>query len=316
MPHTSPSASRPPAPLLTKYAYLHPDGDYFGVSTYHAPDPDATDAVTAAAGRHPTILEYFQNWDQDFDPADVESSYAQGALPLLTWQPDGGSTEADQPDYSLRRIASGDFDAYVIEFATAVKDQRRPVILRFAHEMNGTWYPWSEATNGNKPGDYVKAWRHVHDLFSAVGATNVIWLWSPNVIRGTPDADLSEFYPGNQYVDWMGVDAYGFGEKTAAEVLDPTTTILYRISHKPLLIAETGSAPGPQQAGWTADLFRWINRNPRTIGFVWFQHSKDQGGHYDYRFDVSPTTRTAFQQGLASLHLRRWPVPTRAGATP
>ena len=309
------SSSATPSTLLGKSAYLHPDGVYFGVSTYHAPARATTDAVTAAADRHPTILEYFQRWDQEFDPAAVKSSYDQGAIPLLTWEPQAASKDANQPAYSLQKIASGDFDSYIVRFAEAVRTQQRTVILRFAHEMNGDWYPWSEKNSGNRPGDYVKAWRHVHDLFSAVGATNVIWLWSPNVLRGAPGVDLASLYPGDQYVDWMGVDAYGFGEKTASEVLDSTARILYRISDKPLLISETGAEPGAEQAGWTASLFRWIKQNPRTIGFVWFQHSEDEGGLHDYRFDINPATKSAFRHGLDSLELRDWPVPTVA-ATP
>jgi hypothetical protein len=306
-----PSAA-PAAPArtrtLTKAEYLRPDGDYFGLSTYHAPARATTSSATAAAGRHPRILSYYQGWDEDFSAADAELSYKQGALPLVTWEPYGASRAVDQPAYSLKRIATGGFDAYVIRFARQIKATGQPVVLRFAHEMNGDWYPWSEANSGNSPGDYVKAWRHIHDLFQAVGATEVIWVWSPNVLRGTGGVPLKPLYPGDGYVDWIGIDGYGFGERTATEVLQPTLKAITAFSHKPVLLSETGSSPGPQQPGWTADLFRWIKRTPNVIGFVWFQHSVDEGGQYDYRFDVDPRTKTAFRKGLDSLHLSPWPV--------
>ncbi|MFF6955503.1 glycosyl hydrolase [Streptomyces sp. NPDC008317] len=293
---------------LSKAEYLHPKGVYFGVATFHAPAWATTAAVTVASGRHPRMLEYYQGWNEDFSAADAELSYKQGAVPLLTWEPFAKSRAADQPEYSLKKIASGSFDSYVIRFARQVKAAGQPIALRFAHEMNGDWYPWSEKNSGNSRGDYVKAWRHIHDLFQAVGATEVIWVWSPNALRGARGVPLKPLYPGDSYVDWIGVDGYGFGEKTATEVIQPTVDEITKFSRKPILLSETGSSPGPQQPGWTADLFRWIKRTPNVIGFVWFQHSVDEGGQYDYRFDVNPQTKAAFRKGLDSLTLSPWPV--------
>jgi hypothetical protein len=308
--HSTASPQETPghAGALTKESILHPDGQYFGVATFHGPARATTDAATAAAGRHPRILEYYQSWSRPFSPSDLDLSYQQGALPLLTWEPYGTSRDANQPQYALRKIASGSFDQYVITFARKVKAAGRPVLLRFAHEMNGDWYPWSEQNSGNSRGDYVKAWRHVHDLFDAVGATQVIWVWSPNVPRGTNGVPLQPLYPGDQYVDLIGIDGYGTGEPTAREVLQPAVDAVESFTDKPILVAETASAPGPRQAGWTADLFRWLKSTPNVIGFVWFQHSQDEGGRYDYRFDIDPTTKAAFRQGLDSLALSPWPV--------
>ncbi|HEY5833161.1 glycoside hydrolase family 26 protein [Streptomyces sp.] len=311
---SAPNATAPlPEPTartrtLSKADYLHPDGLYFGLATFHAPARATTASATRAAGRHPRILEYYQGWDEPFSAANAELSYQQGALPLVTWEPFGDSRDRNQPRYALKRIATGSYDAYVIRFARQVKATGQPIVLRLAHEMNGDWYPWSERNSGNRPGDYVKAWRHVHDLFQAVGATEVIWVWSPNVPRGTGGTALRPLYPGDDYVDWIGLDGYGFGERTATEVLQPALDTITRFTGKPILLTETGSSPGPHQAGWTADLFRWIKRTPNVIGFIWFQHSEDEGGQYDYRFDIDPRTKAAFRQGLDSLHLRDWPV--------
>ncbi|MEU6231072.1 glycosyl hydrolase [Streptomyces sp. NPDC047042] len=304
----SPSASGTEIKAESKETYLHPDGQYFGVSTFHAPARATTAAAYRASGRHPRILSYYQGWKQSFSASDAELSYKQGALPLLTWEPRGANLDSDQPQYSLKRITSGYYDSYIIEFARDVKATGRPLALRFAHEMNGDWYPWSEVNSGNSRGDYVKAYRHIHDLFQAVGATDVIWIWSPNALRGAKGVALKPLYPGDRYVDWVGIDGYGFGEKTATEVLQPTLDEVRQFSGKPVLLTETGSSPGSQQPGWTADLFRWLKATPNVIGFVWFQHSVDEGGQYDYRFDINPTTKAAFRHGLDSLHLRSWPV--------
>ena len=85
---------------------------------------------------------------------------------------------AVQPRYRLRNIIAGRFDPYIRPGQDA-RRLRRPVRLRFAQEMNGNWYPWSEHANGNRPHEFVRAWRHIHDIFRAAGATNVEWVWSP-----------------------------------------------------------------------------------------------------------------------------------------
>ena len=95
--------------------------------------------------------------------------------------PGNDASSGDQPAYRLAAIIDGTYDAYIRSWATGMAALPYPVVIRFAHEMNGFWYPWCEQSNGNRPGDYVAAWRHVHDLFADAGAHNVTWLWSPNV---------------------------------------------------------------------------------------------------------------------------------------
>ncbi|MFC1417112.1 glycoside hydrolase family 26 protein [Streptacidiphilus cavernicola] len=312
-PSAIPTGSTDPGSLRRRL--IHPDGDYFGVSTWKAPSESETDLVAGPAGATPTIQEFFVGWDESFNPQSVRNSYHLGALPLLTWEPEGPSKASNQPAYSLSRIAGGAFDGYIKAFAAAVKAEGQPVVIRFAHEMNGSWYPWSEGNSGNRPGDYVKAWRHVHDLFARAGATNVIWLWSPNIVRGSETTGFASLYPGADYVDWVGLDAYALGEKTAGAVLDHSLALLHAITDKPVLISETAAEPGPEKAPWTADLFRWLKLHQDVIGFVWFEHTPTDGGKYDYRFTADPATERAFRKGLASLHLVHWPI-TAAVSTP
>src|SRR5205823_10852101 len=107
---------------------------------------------------------------------------AYGAVPLVTWEPWDWQKGLAQPDFALARISGGAFDDYARAWAAAAKQWGRPLYVRFAPEMNGDWRPWSERVNGNHPGDFVAAWRHLHDLFAAAGASNVRWVWSPNVV--------------------------------------------------------------------------------------------------------------------------------------
>jgi beta-mannanase len=180
-------------------------------------------------------------------------------------------------------------------------------MLRFAHEMNGNWYPWSEQRNGNRPGDYVRAWRHVHALFDRVGARNVIWVWSPNIIRAVPGVSLRALYPGDQWVDWVGMVGYGVGETTAGATFDPTLAVLRQVTRRPVLITETGAQPGPYKATWTANLFQWLKAHHEVIGFIWFERNKAAGGRADWRFTADSRTLRAFKGGIVRTKLARRP---------
>ena len=298
-----------PPPIPSKGQLVRPTGKHFGVSTYQAPWlwPEVQ-RVARLAGARPTLIEYFVKWTEGFRPAAVATCYGQDALPVLSWEPWAGPDHGlDQPRYALAAIAAGRFDPYIIRFAQGIRQQRWPVVLRFAHEMNGPWYPWSEQRSGNRPGDYVRAWRHVHNVFQRVGAGNVIWVWSPNILRPVPRVSLKALYPGDRYVDWVGLVGYAVGERTGAQVFDPTLAALRAFTRRPVLVTETGAQPGPNKAPWTADFFGWLNRHRDVIGFVWFQHDQATGGGADWKFSSDPATLQAFRQGLAHTRLARTP---------
>ncbi|MEV4611788.1 glycosyl hydrolase [Kitasatospora sp. NPDC049258] len=299
-----------PAPpqVPDKSVFSAPDGKYFGVSTVEAPwSASELGAVADHAGVRPTMAEYFVRWNADFDPKAVSKAYDHGTLPVLAWEPWEGEEagHTDQPGYSLASIINGSHDEYLERFAKAVADQKWPVAIRFAHEMNGTWYPWSEQENGNKKGEYVQAWRHVHDLFSQAGADNVIWVWSPNILRPVPNVDIAQLYPGDDYVDWIGMVGYGTKTESKAEqTFGPTIAVLRGITKKPMLITETGREPSPSlKADWTTDFLDWLGRQPDVLGFIWFQRDTDQGGKADWRFDETPAAQQAFADGIRKLKL-------------
>ena len=293
-------AAAPPPAVPSRDDFLKPHAPYFGLTTPQSPWSESEiDALARKAGARPSLLQFFVKWNQEFRPDAVAMCYQQGALPLLSWEPWAGPKHGlSQPAFALRKISSGAYDPYITRFASAVREQRWPVAIRFAHEMNGNWYPWSESQSGNHPGDYVQAWRHVHDVFARVGATNVIWVWSPNIIRPVPDVSLRALYPGDKYVDWAGMVGYGAGERTAGEVFDPTIAVLRTFTRKPLLITETGAEPGPVKAGWTASLFPWLRQHHDVLGFTWFELSPATGAKADWRFSADPRTEKAFHDGI------------------
>jgi len=241
------------------------------------------------------------------DVRDLDAVAARGATPLLTWEPYDWSQGVDQPEFALKRIESGQFDDYARRYAGALKSWGRPVMLRFAHEMNGNWYPWSEAVNGNATGDYVAAWRHLHDIFAAEGVKNVSWVWSPNVVY-PGSLPLRGLYPGDAYVDIVGIDGYNWGTATTwhtwtppAELFEPTLAEVKLLAPtKRLLIAETASTESGGDKGiWIQELFTWLHTRPEIEAVVWFDHLKET----DWRIGSSTTSARSFKEALATRRL-------------
>ncbi|HEX6869971.1 MAG TPA: glycosyl hydrolase [Micromonosporaceae bacterium] len=313
-PAVSPSARPVPFPPAGKV--------FLGVQTNLGPyDFAAVDAFTAATRHQPSVLQFSQGWAEDqFDAARFTAIAARGMLPVVSWEPwdyrlrGRASSHGEQREYRLAAIADGSFDPYIRSWAAGIAALPFPVVIRFAHEMNGFWYPWCEQSNGNRPGDYVRAWRHVHRLFSEAGATNVTWLWSPNVTYAgaTP---LKRLYPGDAFVDWVGLSGYyGTAGRTSylsfGEVFNATIKQLRTFTGKPVVVTETGATDATgQRARWIAEMFAQLPRHREIIGVIWFEATKE----IDWRIAVAPAAAGAYARGAAD---SRYDTPWGPEAVP
>jgi beta-mannanase len=232
-----------------------------------------------------------------------------GAIPVFSWSSQSIPSSLNEPDFQLSDVIAGSYDAYIREFAEDARDWGHPFFLRFNWEMNGRWFPWSEGVNGNQPGEFVAAWRHVHDIFAAVGADNVTWVWCPNVDPDGIFADLGSLYPGDEYVDWTGLDGYNWGLNPAnpdrwRSFNDLYSTTYQRVAdviapEKPLLIGEIGSTEqGGSKANWIDEALTAIPvYYPKIRGLLWFD-TYDSG--MDWPIETSASSAGAFAQAIQS----------------
>src|SRR5439155_21071546 len=116
---------------------------------------------------------------------------------------------------SLSGIASGSYDGYLERSAAAASAWGHPLLLRPFHEMNGRWTPWAVGARGNTAAEFVAAWRHIVTVFRSEGATNVRFVFSPNVISAN-SPNFSSMYPGDRYVDRVALDGYNWGTSRAS----------------------------------------------------------------------------------------------------
>lgn len=230
----------------------------------------------------------YEDWINDRTRWDI----AQHKVPLVTWEP-------HEP---LDEIIAGQHDDVFHQRARGARDLGVDILLRWGHEMNGNWYPWAGANNGNGagPAKYIAAYRHVHDLFVADGATNVLWVWCPLVtdVPAEPWNHWTNYYPGDDYVDWVGLDAYNWGTSDACctwQSFGELVTDLYTdyAGKKPLIVPETASAEvGGNKAAWIADLQQQLETRFSAIrAVVWFDINKET----DWRIASSPPTLAAYK---------------------
>ena len=181
------------------------------------------DAFNRATGiQHPLFMT-FVSFPEVLDPGDpnhgklirfVQSCGANGAVPAVTLETFGGLSS-----YSLRQVMA---------FADLLDRFDAPMILRWNHEMNGSWYPW-----GQQPDLYVAKFREFANVIRA-HAPGVAMAWTPNQGWGCPWPGCKHFnpgitspdpylpyYPGDEFVDWVGVSFYHWGETRGANQAPP-----------------------------------------------------------------------------------------------
>lgn len=212
-----------------------------------------------------------------FPTAAMEAIRRHGAIPFFSWASDSLPVSTNEPAFQLADVTGGTYDSYIRSFATAAKGWGHPFFLRFNWEMNGNWFPWAERANGNRPGDYVAAWRHVHDLFSSVGATNVSWVWCPNIDPSNQLQPLAGLYPGDDYVDWTCLDGYNWASPWSSfdQLYRSTYTLITTqiAPSKPLAIGEVASTEqGGSKAAWIGDLLttQLPQNYPKVKALLWF----------------------------------------------
>jgi beta-mannanase len=273
-------------------ATIHDDNTYVGPTT------GLLETYASMVGRMPAIVNAggAASLSASFDPNLGNYLLSKGAAFMWTMM----------PSTSDASVTAGNYDSYFLTFAQAVKAWGHPLYLRFAHEANGNWYPYGTegSPSGDSPADYVAMWKHVHDIFTSAGATNVRWIWCMNV-TGSGMTPYASLYPGDNYVDWVSLDGYNWGSnpgyawQSFYDVFNTSYQQITALTSKPLMITETASAEqGGSKASWiTQGLLTTLPQSfPRIKAVMWFDWSMQ----CDWLVDSSASSLAAFQSVVAS----------------
>jgi len=230
---------------------------YLGVST----DLSRLDVFDTAAGitTHPAIYNRWTTPDGSVSPTLADATTMPGMTPMVSWN----------LPLSDGSVTSGKRDAYLRAQADAVKKFGKPVFIRLDWEMNATWYPeWN--VPAVSPSAFIAAWRHVYDVFQGEGASNAAFVWCVNVWRGPNNTENSAWYPGDGYVDWVGVDGYP-QSATSDFLLDGPDGLNAMASfaaghHKPVMLAEWApQLPQPDTAAPVDLILDWATAHPDSV---------------------------------------------------
>lgn len=212
------------------------------------------------------IVQLYVAWggkvEQEFPLTKARAITSLGSIPMITWEPwltdfDKNSypdiKNPENPDWGgMKAITNGEYDTYITKWAQHAKALNHPMFLRLGHEMNDPYrYPWGP--QNNKPAEFVAAWKHVVDIFKKEKVENVLWVWAPHTAYGFYD----EYYPGDNYVDWVGTGVLNYGTAVTwsqwwsfDDILSKFYTQTQKYN-KPIMITEFGSlAVGGDRAEW------------------------------------------------------------------
>ncbi|MGO9505173.1 MAG: glycoside hydrolase family 26 protein [Streptosporangiaceae bacterium] len=255
-------------------------------------------ALEQRLGRSLAIDQLYVRWAAPMPLAVARWDLRRGSIPMISW----GGAPTDL-------IAAGKYDAQIRARALQLRALRGPVMLRWFAEMDGSEHRASAVS----PTSFIAAWRHIHDIFASVGATNVRWVWCPNAFNFATGY-AQRFYPGSDFVDWVGADGYNWAPRRP----DAHWTSFGQIfssfyqwgvsSGKPLLIGEYGvleGAPG-EKAAWFKQADRELRTQFTAIRAVVYFDSNHE--HFDWRVTTSSTAFAAFRAFATDPYFRARPA--------
>jgi Glycosyl hydrolase family 26 len=276
-------------------AAADPATKYLGIFREESPTQMAAGTVSRY-GVTPASVMRFDSWatGNAFNTAEAKALWNQGVVSHFTWEPwNPALSVSDAKQIHLQDIVDGKWDSYIKARGAEFAAVGAPMMVRWGHEFNGNWYPWGIANNNSNPALYVSAYRRVHDLVVAAGATNVQWIWCFNN-GSSPDAaynDPARAYPGDAYVDWVAIDGYNWGlgpswdpsgdHWTAFDDMFATAYAKARTiaPHRPVMIGEIGSSEdGGNKAQWVGDMSATLQsgRYPDLKMVVYFDQDKEE----------------------------------------
>lgn len=282
-------------------AWLNPAG----ADSHNPAELAQLPAFNAALGRPLSFVHVYQRWTNIAPDRQLRQVLDQGAIPLIDWS--CGRSDA--------AIVAGADDAMILDYAKRLAALRAPIFLRWYYEPN---FPnsanYARCIGADGPPGYREAFRHIHQLFAAAGATNVAFVWC--LAMAGYDKHWLDYYPGSEYVDWIAADGYDRSASPSRTAFGDKFRKWYEIFSaprfgKPMMISETGARPESQQSYLDEVPGDLLGSNLAQNSFPLIRAVSyfDAPGQYPYQFTAD---------GLASFSaLSRQPVflPARQPAT-
>lgn len=260
----------------------------------------------------PVILIY-KSLDSPLPLSDLQQAYNLGKRVELTLQTSSFKLDERENQQLTYDILEGKYDEYFQQYARQIKMFGHPVMFRLNNEMNGDWCTYSSYYTAGDTELFKALWHYVYDIFEQEQVDNAIWVWNPHDLS-FPDFKWNHsylYYPGDEYVDIVGLTGYNTGNYYPGEnwrefpyIYDQLVRAYNAVFEHPFMITEFGSnSVGGDKKAWIDNMFASIHNYPRIKMAIWWN-----GTDWDpnmnpariYRIDETPEVMKAFRDGLAA----------------
>lgn len=248
-------------------------------------------------GMNTNIVSFYQAWGPEsisqFPDSVLNVAIREkGVVPMITWEPWSSTFPEFKEDFNLATdrkvmagIIDGKFDHYLEQYSEKIRALSGPVFLRFAHEPDNPQYPWSKA-GANTAEEFKEAHRYVVNFFAVRGVANVAWVYNP-----WNDKNAEKYYPGDDFVDWIGITGLNYGMaamdgkwRSFKDIYEPFRKVLLK-HKKPMMISEFGSTSygGDQQAWLNEALYAIGNYYKEIKSVTYFYSNSDKNWTTNWR---------------------------------
>lgn len=281
--------------------YFGDNGNFHWGMYYHRQPVDGMEkfeALESRVGRMDMALLYTEILEE-YDPymvyGGLVNAWNSGKICEVTLQ-----TYINDDESAVYEILRGEHDDFLLAYAKDIKRFGHPVLMRPFNEMNGEWCNYAGYRASRDPDLYVRMYRYVYDIFRENEVDNVIWIWNPNE-KSYPTFKWNHelmYYPGDEYVDVVGLSGYNTGTGIQGEIwrsMDEIYDGYYERMlgyGKPLLITEFGCADaGGDKLAWAENMFKVLpEKYPAIRGAIWLhERNTDENGNTTRSFFLDDT---------------------------
>ncbi|WP_130440936.1 glycoside hydrolase family 26 protein [Streptomyces sp. BK239] len=307
LPANAASGALPTGDCAPSGTLVPPCGAWWGAYVPYAENGSLEDAVLGFEKRIGRRLDLVYNY-HDMSGGELdgqlltsdEQQLGRDRLLMLAWE----STVWTEPHHEnwtetqlgWKNIASGKYDEEILDpQIRRIKAYGKRVFLSFDQETDAR-----VKEGAGTPEEFVAAYRHLHERFRALGADNVVWVWTVSGYLGSAD-DMKALYPGDEYVDWIAMDQYNYyachDTTDWKDFLDSQrpgyTWLRENVSDaKPVMLAEFATAPDaddpPRQRDWYTAIPAAVKKLPEVRALVHWNRPASEKPECDLTVNEGP----------------------------